>query len=71
MTPDHVSMVWCKQLVMVVNRFLFGIVDPVNEQVSENSLVIRRKAEQYFQVCSLENTLNYFNGDGKYKPIYL
>ncbi|CAH2238309.1 jg17468 [Pararge aegeria aegeria] len=35
-TPNHVSMVWCKQLVMVINRFLFDIIDPKKEQVTED-----------------------------------
>ncbi|XP_045772052.1 GPI inositol-deacylase isoform X3 [Maniola jurtina] len=48
-TPDHVSMVWCKQLVMVVNRFLFDIVDPLSEQVTDDSSVMLTKAEQHFQ----------------------
>ncbi|XP_052740359.1 GPI inositol-deacylase isoform X2 [Bicyclus anynana] len=48
-SPDHVSIVWCKQLVMVINRFLFDIVDPLLEQVTENSLLIGAKARQYFE----------------------
>ncbi|CAH2106337.1 unnamed protein product [Euphydryas editha] len=48
-TPDHVSMVWCKQLVKVVNRFLFGIIDSSTKQVTENNLKIAAKARQYFQ----------------------
>lgn len=48
-TPDHVSMVWCKQLVMVINRFLFEIIDPWTQQVTENNLKITSKAKQYFK----------------------
>ncbi|CAH0723349.1 unnamed protein product, partial [Brenthis ino] len=49
LTPDHVSMVWCKQLVMVINRFLFDIVNPSTKQVTENNLKIATKAKQYFK----------------------
>ncbi|XP_064071825.1 GPI inositol-deacylase isoform X2 [Vanessa tameamea] len=48
-TPDHVSMVWCKQLVMVVNRFLFSIIDPHTTQVTENNQKIAASARQYFE----------------------
>ncbi|OWR55551.1 gpi inositol deacylase pgap1 [Danaus plexippus plexippus] len=48
-SPDHVSMVWCKQLVLVINRFLFDIVDTWTEQISINSAYIDQKARQYFK----------------------
>ncbi|CAG9584705.1 unnamed protein product [Danaus chrysippus] len=48
-SPDHVSMVWCKQLVLVINRFLFDIVDTWTEQISSNSAYINQKARQYFK----------------------
>ncbi|XP_072931942.1 GPI inositol-deacylase isoform X2 [Epargyreus clarus] len=48
-SPDHVSMVWCKQLVMVINRYLFDIVDPNTEQITQNRAELTAKAKQYFQ----------------------
>ncbi|XP_075973637.1 GPI inositol-deacylase [Anticarsia gemmatalis] len=48
-SPDHVCIVWCKQLVMVINRFLFSIVDPVTEQITENQDLLMSRAKQYFQ----------------------
>ncbi|XP_046960059.1 GPI inositol-deacylase [Vanessa cardui] len=48
-TPDHVSMVWCKQLVMIVNRFLFSIIDPHTKQITENNQKIAASARQYFE----------------------
>ncbi|CAG5050252.1 unnamed protein product [Parnassius apollo] len=48
-SPDHVSMVWCKQLVMAVNRYLFDIVNMQTEQISNNRALLTSKARQYFQ----------------------
>ncbi|XP_041978231.1 GPI inositol-deacylase [Aricia agestis] len=48
-TPDHVSMVWCKQLVMVINKFLFGLVDVTTNQITESVDRVKTKARQYFQ----------------------
>lgn len=53
MSPDHVCIVWCKQLVMVINRFLFDIVDPTTDQVTEDNRLITSKAKQYFVVSSI------------------
>ncbi|CAH2037338.1 unnamed protein product, partial [Iphiclides podalirius] len=49
LSPDHVSMVWCKQLVLVINRYLFDIVDLQTEQISNNKQLLFSKARQYFQ----------------------
>ncbi|KAI5651707.1 PGAP1-like protein domain-containing protein [Phthorimaea operculella] len=48
-SPDHVGIVWCKQLVMAINKYLFDIVDPLTEQISENRQLLTAKARQYFQ----------------------
>ncbi|VVD00800.1 unnamed protein product [Leptidea sinapis] len=56
-SPDHVSMVWCKQLVMVINRYLFDIVDHKTEQITYNKELRRHKAEMYFQ-ANRSMTLN-------------
>ncbi|PZC86466.1 hypothetical protein B5X24_HaOG209185 [Helicoverpa armigera] len=48
-SPDHVCIVWCKQLVMVINRYLFSIVDPITEQVVEDHQLLKSRAVQYFQ----------------------
>ncbi|KAF9424109.1 hypothetical protein HW555_000818 [Spodoptera exigua] len=48
-SPDHVCIVWCKQLVMVINRYLFSIVDPQTEQLSEDQQVLKLQARRYFQ----------------------
>ncbi|XP_013169159.1 PREDICTED: GPI inositol-deacylase isoform X2 [Papilio xuthus] len=48
-SPDHVSMVWCKQLVMAINRYLFDIVDTNTMQITENSQLLMAKASQYFE----------------------
>ncbi|CAH0579308.1 unnamed protein product [Chrysodeixis includens] len=48
-SPDHVCIVWCKQLVMVINRYLFSIVDPDTEQVVEDSQILKSRAIQYFK----------------------
>ena len=33
-STDHLCIVWCKQLVLVLARALFDIVDPVTRQIS-------------------------------------
>ncbi|KAG6445358.1 hypothetical protein O3G_MSEX003858 [Manduca sexta] len=48
-SPDHVGIVWCKQLVMAINRFLFSIVNPSTEQVYENMDFVKSKAKMYFE----------------------
>lgn len=48
-SPDHVCIVWCKQLVMAVNRFLFSIIDPTTEQVVQDSHILLARAKQYFE----------------------
>ncbi|KAJ8730055.1 hypothetical protein PYW07_017093 [Mythimna separata] len=48
-SPDHVCIVWCKQLVMVINKYLFSIVDPVTEQVVEDHQMLRSQAKHFFQ----------------------
>ncbi|XP_013143161.1 PREDICTED: GPI inositol-deacylase [Papilio polytes] len=42
-------MVWCKQLVMAINRYLFDIVDINTMQISENPQLLMAKARQYFE----------------------
>ncbi|XP_050345839.1 GPI inositol-deacylase isoform X2 [Nymphalis io] len=56
-SPDHVSMVWCKQLVMVINRFLFNIIDQHTTQITENGRIIAASAKQYFE-ANRSMTLN-------------
>ncbi|CAB3224247.1 unnamed protein product [Arctia plantaginis] len=48
-SPDHVSIVWCKQLVRIINKFLFSIIDPVTEQVVQDNEILISRARQYFQ----------------------
>ncbi|KAJ2945870.1 hypothetical protein O0L34_g4777 [Tuta absoluta] len=48
-SPDHVGIVWCKQLVMTINKYLFDIVDPLTEQIKDNRELLTTKARQYFQ----------------------
>ncbi|XP_050561004.1 GPI inositol-deacylase [Spodoptera frugiperda] len=48
-SPDHVCIVWCKQLVMVINRYLFSIVDPHTQQLNEDHQVLKLQARRYFQ----------------------
>ncbi|RVE51297.1 hypothetical protein evm_004101 [Chilo suppressalis] len=48
-SPDHVSIVWCKQLVMAINRFLFAIIDQRTDQISENRQIWMSKARQFFE----------------------
>lgn len=48
-SPDHVCIVWCKQLVMAINRFLFSIVDPQTEQIVEDRRILMLRSRQYFQ----------------------
>ncbi|XP_038211985.1 GPI inositol-deacylase isoform X2 [Zerene cesonia] len=56
-SPDHVSMVWCKQLVLTINRYLFDIVDPRTDQITDSSELIKTKLRQYFQ-ANRSMTLN-------------
>ncbi|XP_068631701.1 GPI inositol-deacylase [Battus philenor] len=56
-SPDHVSMVWCKQLVMAINRYLFDIVDPQTLQLSNKRELMKSKAQQYFE-ANRSMTLN-------------
>ncbi|XP_045535569.1 GPI inositol-deacylase [Papilio machaon] len=48
-SPDHVSMVWCKQLVMAINRYLFDIIDTNTTQITENPQLLMAKARLYFK----------------------
>ncbi|XP_028171511.1 GPI inositol-deacylase isoform X1 [Ostrinia furnacalis] len=48
-SPDHVSIVWCKQLVLAINRFLFAIVDPLTQQLSGNKQIWMSMSNTYFQ----------------------
>jgi GPI inositol-deacylase len=53
---DHLCIVWCLQLVLVVNRFLYSIIAPVKYKGSnskglsfiEDKAIRLAKAEQYF-----------------------
>ncbi|KAJ0177266.1 hypothetical protein K1T71_007275 [Dendrolimus kikuchii] len=56
-SPDHVCIVWCKQLVMAINRYLFSIIDPMMEQVIEDKNILMAKALMYFQ-ANRSMTLN-------------
>ncbi|XP_045541638.1 GPI inositol-deacylase-like [Papilio machaon] len=49
LSPDHVSMVWCKQLVMAINRYLFDIIDTNTTQITENPQLLMAKARLYFK----------------------
>ncbi|KAL4704963.1 hypothetical protein ACJJTC_013420 [Scirpophaga incertulas] len=48
-SPDHVSIVWCKQLVLSITRFLFASVDLVTDQISERKEIWMSKATHFFQ----------------------
>ncbi|XP_059047007.1 GPI inositol-deacylase [Achroia grisella] len=48
-TTDHLSIVWCKQLVMAINKFLFSIIDPWTAQIKEDNQILSSKAKEYFQ----------------------
>lgn len=56
-SPDHVCIVWCKQLVMTINRYLFSIINPMTEQMTEDKNTLRAKANMYFQ-ANRSMTLN-------------
>ncbi|XP_022125141.2 GPI inositol-deacylase [Pieris rapae] len=47
-SPDHISMVWCKQLVLAINRYLFDIIDTRTDQITDNYEHIQVKSLQYF-----------------------
>ncbi|KAM3961034.1 LOW QUALITY PROTEIN: GPI inositol-deacylase [Aphomia sociella] len=48
-STDHVSIVWCKQVVMAINKYLFSIIDPWTAQIKEDKQVLMSTARQYFQ----------------------
>ncbi|XP_031765165.2 GPI inositol-deacylase isoform X2 [Galleria mellonella] len=48
-STDHVSIVWCKQVVMAINKYLFSIIDPWTAQINEDNQVLTSKAREYFQ----------------------
>ncbi|XP_037872633.1 GPI inositol-deacylase [Bombyx mori] len=48
-SPDHVCIVWCKQLVMAINKYLFSIVNPMTKQISYDKQLLMSRAKQYFQ----------------------
>ncbi|CAK1547233.1 unnamed protein product [Leptosia nina] len=56
-SPDHISMVWCKQLVMSINRYLFDIVDPRLNQITDDYRHVKMKSLQYF-TANRSTTLN-------------
>lgn len=39
LTTDHLSSVWCLQQVLVVNRFLYSIIEPQRQRVQKNIFV--------------------------------
>ncbi|XP_063380508.1 GPI inositol-deacylase [Cydia fagiglandana] len=47
-STEHVTIVWCRQLVITINKFLFSIVDPVTEQLVPDKNVQMARARQYF-----------------------
>ena len=45
---DHLCLCWCKQLVLVINRALFALIDPVTWQICEDKQLRHRVFEHYF-----------------------
>ncbi|KOB69147.1 GPI inositol-deacylase [Operophtera brumata] len=39
-SPDHVCIVWCKQMVMAINRYLFSLVDPQTQQIANRAITL-------------------------------
>jgi len=58
-STDHRCIVWCKQLVLAINRAMFDMVDPVTKQISSNP-TLRKDILHYHLV--------HRSGGKKYKP---
>lgn len=56
-SSDHLCIVWCLQLVLVINRFLYSIIEPIKYKSTiskglsfiEDKVLRLEKAEYYFQ----------------------
>ncbi|XP_013199791.1 GPI inositol-deacylase [Amyelois transitella] len=48
-STDHVSIVWCKQLVMAINRYLFSIVEPHTKQIKVEKNELKKMAKHFFK----------------------
>lgn len=62
LTTDHLSIVWCLQQILVINRFLFSIIRPISNRnrfignsFIKNKSVRLSNAIHYFTVRSLIN----------------
>jgi len=47
-STDHLCIVWCKQLVININRALFDMIDPTTKQITEDSSLRQRILEYHF-----------------------
>lgn len=61
LTTDHQCSAWCKELILVINRFLYSIIQPVHKSIASGEghqfILDKRerlaKAKYYFSVCNL------------------
>ena len=48
LTIDHLALCWCKQLILVINRALFDMVDKETGQIRKDKALQRQILEQHF-----------------------
>ena len=47
-TVDHLCLCWCKQLVLVINRALFDMIDPVTRQIATSKIIRMQTMRHHF-----------------------
>lgn len=68
LTTDHLASVWCLQQVLVVNRFLYSIIEP-HRQHTKNYIFVDDKAVRLAN-AKHHLTVNYFNFFGRNSQLY-
>ena len=48
LTTDHLALCWCKQLVLVINRVLFDMIDKKTNQITKRGIVQNKALKKHF-----------------------
>ena len=55
LTIDHLALCWCKQLILVINRALFALIDQDANMISNDHIKQVQVLQQYFGVVNKQN----------------
>ena len=48
LTIDHLALCWCKQLILVINRALFSLIDEDTNKITNNTILQEQVLRRYF-----------------------